>query len=52
MKRDPHVAIIEAAKRRRGIRLSAEEVAYLATDDAIVERALNVKLGEASHDQP
>jgi hypothetical protein len=50
MKRDPHVAIMEAAKRRRGIRLTAEEVAYLALDDAIAERAQAVKLGEASND--
>lgn len=46
-KRDPHVAIVCAAKMGRGLRLSAEEVAYLSTDDAIRERAQTVLLGEA-----
>ena len=45
--RDPHVAIMKAAKEGRGLRLSAEEVAYLATDSAIETRAEAVLSGDA-----
>jgi hypothetical protein len=46
-KRDPQGAIINAADMGNGLRLSASEVAYLATDDAIRERALTVTRGSA-----
>lgn len=36
---DPYNRILRAAKRKRGIRLTAEDVHDLSCDDAIVTRA-------------
>ena len=47
---DPHVAIMEAAKAGRGLRLSAHEVWLLSCDDAIETRAQAVRDGTASWD--
>lgn len=39
--RDAHIAIMVAAAHGRGVRLSADEVAALACDDAIETAAMN-----------
>jgi hypothetical protein len=44
-KRNPYVRIIEAAKRGVGVKLSAEEVHYLAQDSAIETAAFNSSQG-------
>ena len=48
--RDPHVAIMQAAINGRGVRLSADEVAYLACDAAIETRAANIADGHLNMD--
>lgn len=45
-KRNPYVRIIEAAKRGRGVVLSAREVFYLSQDSAIETAASNTTIGE------
>lgn len=43
----PHERIQRAALAGTGVRLSADEVAYLATDGAIIDRAENDSLGRS-----
>lgn len=40
-KSTPHQRIVKAAKRGTGMRLSADDVQVLATDDAIITRAMS-----------
>ncbi len=40
----PYRRIVEAAKVGKGVRLSAEEVAWIAHDDAIETHAENVRI--------
>jgi hypothetical protein len=45
-KRNPYIRIVEAAKRGIGVRLSADEVYYLAQDGAIETAASNIAAGD------
>lgn len=47
MKLNPYVRIMQAAERGVGVRLTAEDVYYLAQDDAIVSVATNTLDGTA-----
>jgi hypothetical protein len=46
MKRNPYIRIIEAAKRGVGVKLTADEVYWMACDDAIVQVATQTDEGD------
>lgn len=50
---DPYIRIVEAAKKNKGVRLTAREVFVMSLDDAIFTRAMFVseKLREKENEE-
>lgn len=52
LSRDPHEALLRAGEECRGVKLSALEVQYLLTDEAILKRALAAREGTVQYVEP